>query len=45
MVLVLVGVENVGAVLVEQRGDAGHQALPVRAVDEQNGGVFHALSA
>ena len=41
MVLVLVGVENVGAALVEQRGDARDQALPVRAIDKQNGRMFH----
>ncbi len=41
VVLMLVGVENVGAALVEQRRDAGHQALLIRAVDEQNGGIFH----
>ncbi len=41
VVLVLVGVEDVGAAFVEHSGNASHQALPVRAVDEQNGGVFH----
>ncbi len=41
VVLVLVGVEDVGASLVEQAGDAGHQTLLVRAVDQQNGCVFH----
>ena len=34
VILVLVGVKNVGAMLVEQAGDAGHQALLVRAVDQ-----------
>ena len=45
VVLVLVGVQNVGAVFVQQAGDAGHQTLAVRAVDEQNGCVFHAPSS
>jgi hypothetical protein len=34
VVLMLVGVENVCAVLIEQAGDAGHQALAVRAVNQ-----------
>ena len=42
VVLVLVGVEDVGAAFIEQRRDARHQALAVRAIDEQNGGIFHA---
>jgi hypothetical protein len=29
--------------LVEQRGDAGHQTFLVRTIDEQYGGFFHAL--
>jgi hypothetical protein len=38
----LVGVQNVCASLVEQPGDAGHQALAVRAINQQNGGIIHA---
>jgi hypothetical protein len=41
VVLVLVGVQNVGPMPVEQRGDAGHQTPLVRAVNQQNGGIFH----
>jgi len=43
VVLMLVGVEDVGPMLVEQRGDAGHQTFLVRTIDEQYGGFFHAL--
>jgi len=38
---VLVGVQDVGALLVEDPGDAGHQSLLVGAVDEKNRSVFH----
>ena len=41
VILVLVGVQDVGASLIEQRGDARHKTLAVRAVDEQNGRIFH----
>jgi hypothetical protein len=43
VVLVLVGVEDVGAMLIQQAGDACHQALLVRTVDEKNSRVFHVL--
>jgi hypothetical protein len=36
VILMLVGVKDVGALRVEQAGDASHQAFPVRAVDEQD---------
>jgi hypothetical protein len=36
-------VEDVGAALVKQAGEAGDQSLAVRAVNEQNSGIFHAL--
>ena len=42
MVLVLVGVQDVGPVPVEQRGDARNEAFLVRAVNQQYGRVFHA---
>ena len=41
MVDVLIGVQDIGASFVEQRGDAGHQAAAVGAIDQQNGGIFH----
>ena len=40
-ILVLIGMGNVGAVAVQQVGDTGHEALPVRTIDEQNGSVPH----
>jgi hypothetical protein len=40
-VLMLIGVGDVGAVLVEQVGDARHQAFAVRTIDEENGGIPH----
>jgi hypothetical protein len=33
-----------GAAFVKQAGEAGDQSLAVRAVYEQNSGIFHALS-
>ena len=36
MVLVLVGVEDVGVLLVEEAGDAGYEAFLVGAVDEED---------
>jgi hypothetical protein len=33
----LVGVQDIGAMLVEHRGDTGDQAPLVRAIDEKNG--------
>ena len=44
VVLMLVGVEDVCAVLIEHAGDTGHQTATVGAVDKENSGVFHALS-
>jgi hypothetical protein len=44
VVLVLVGVQNVRAVLVEKAGNAGDQSFAVGTIDEKNGGVFHAIS-
>lgn len=38
---VLIGVEDVGSVLVKERGDAGDETFLVGAVDEEDGGVFH----
>ena len=43
VILVLVGMQNVGSVLVEHSGDAGHQTLAIGAVDQENGCVFHGL--
>src|ERR1019366_4872574 len=40
-VLMLIGVGDVGAELIEQVGDAGHQALAVGTIDEENGGIPH----
>ena len=37
----LVGVQNVGALFVQKRGDAGHQASPVRTVDQKHRGIAH----
>jgi hypothetical protein len=34
--------QNIGAVLVEQRGDVSHQSLAVGAIDEKNGRIIHA---
>ena len=44
MILVLVGVEDVCALVVEQAGDARYQALLVGAVDQQNGAAVAILS-
>ena len=41
MVPMLVGVDDVGAVLVQQAGDGGHQTFAVGAIDQEDGGVFH----
>jgi hypothetical protein len=41
MVLMLIGVRDVGAVSIEQAGDRRHQAFTVRAVDQENGGILH----
>src|SRR5262249_39160407 len=41
VILMLVGVKNVGAALVKQAGDAGDESLAVGAVDQENCGVFH----
>ena len=41
-VLVLVGVEDVGVVLLDEEvGDGGDETFAVRAVDEKNGGLGH----
>jgi hypothetical protein len=42
VVLVLVGVNDVGAVLVQDAGDRGDEAFAVWAGDEQNSGILHA---
>jgi hypothetical protein len=39
-VLVLVGVQDIGVVLVEKIGNGGHQTFLVGATDEQDGGVL-----
>jgi len=43
VVLMLVGVEDVRSMLVEHRGNTRDQTSPVRAIDEQNSGFFHAF--
>ena len=43
-ILMLIGVGDVGAVPVEQVGDARHQALAVRTIDEENGSIPHTSS-
>jgi hypothetical protein len=43
MVLVLVGVEDVGSALVEERGHAGNESLAVRTINQQDGSFFHAI--
>lgn len=41
-VLMLVGIENVGVVLLhEEVGDGGDEAFTVGAVNEKNGGLGH----
>jgi hypothetical protein len=40
LVLVLVGVQDVGPVRVQEVGDGGDQPLTVGAVDQQDGGIF-----
>lgn len=41
-ILVLIGVEDVGVVLLNQKvGDRGDEAFAVGAVDEENGGLGH----
>ncbi len=37
VVLVLVGVQDVGSLIVEKRGDARDEAFLVRAIDQENG--------
>jgi len=39
VVLVLIGMQNVGAVGVKEIGDGGDQSFAIGAIDEQNGGV------
>jgi hypothetical protein len=41
LVAVLVGMKNVGAMLVEQGGNTGYEAAPVGAFDEKDRGVCH----
>jgi hypothetical protein len=41
VIVVLIGVEDVGPVFVQQPGNTGHESLPVGAVDQQNGCVLH----
>ncbi len=41
-VLVLIGMGDIGSVLVQQVCHARYQALAVRTIDEENGGVPHA---
>jgi hypothetical protein len=43
VVLVLVGMQNVCTMLVEQPRNAGHESFAIRAIDEQNSGVFHSF--
>ena len=40
-VLMLIGMCDVGAVPIQQVGDARHQPLPIGAIDEQNGSIPH----
>jgi hypothetical protein len=42
VVLMLVGVNDVGAVLVQDAGDGGDETFAVGTGDEQNGGILHA---
>ena len=42
VILMLVGMDDVGAVLVEHAGDAGDKTFAIGAVDEQNSGLCHA---
>jgi len=42
MVLMLVGVQDIRALCVEQPGHTGHQALLVRAIDQENGALSDA---
>ena len=44
VVLVLVGMQNVGASLIEHAGHSRHQPLAVGAVNQQNSRIFHRLS-
>ena len=39
-ILMLIGVGDVGAVLVQHAGDLGHESFAIGAMDEENGGVF-----
>ena len=39
--LMLVGVRDVGAKPVQQIGDARHQPLSIRTIDQQNGSISH----
>jgi hypothetical protein len=41
VVLVLVGVDNVGSVLIKNAGDRGDKAFAVRARDKEDGGILH----
>jgi hypothetical protein len=43
VVLMLVGVKNVGVVVEQEVGDRGHQTLAVWAGDQQDGGVDMSL--
>ena len=43
VVLVLVGMQNIGAVLVEQARHPRHQPLAVGTMDQQNRCIFHPL--
>ena len=45
MVLVLVGVQDIGPVLIEHGGDAGHQTTLVRTIDKQYGGITHVATS
>ena len=41
VVLVLIGVKNVGAVAGQETGNARDDSLAVRAMNQKNGGIWH----
>ena len=41
VVLVLIGVENIGSPIVQKTGDRGDNSFAVGAMDQENGGVRH----
>jgi len=39
VILVLIGVQDIGAMRIEEVGNGGHQAFPVGTINQQNGSV------